>query len=187
MGAVGRIFVGIELPADTRQALVARLHAVVDGTIPGRVVPPTNWHVTLRFLGEVGEVDYDKLLAELSTADLGRPFGVVFDGLGTFPRSKRATVLWVGVSTGENSLNHLADLSWSAIDASGFPPEDRPFHPHLTLSRLRPPEDLSRLISEAPPLRVPARVDAITMFRSHLGPEGASYEILDRIKLTDNC
>ena len=187
MGAVGRIFVGIELSADTRQALAARLHAVVDGTIPGRVVPPANWHVTLRFLGEVGEVDYDKLLAELSTADLGRPFGAVFDGLGTFPRSKRATVLWVGVSTGENSLNHLADRSWSAIDAIGFPPEDRPFHPHLTLSRLRPPEDLSRLISDAAPLRVPARVDGITVFRSHLGPGGASYEILDRIELaTDN-
>ena len=186
VGAVGRIFVGIELPADTRQALAARLNAELDGKIPGRVVPPANWHVTIRFLGEVGEVDYDRLLAELSTADLGRPFAVVFDALGAFPRSKRATVLWVGVSNGEDSLNRLADRSWSAIDAIGFPPEDRPFHPHLTLSRLRPPEDVNRLISEANPLRVPARVDAITVFRSHLRQGGARYEVLDRIELTDN-
>jgi 2'-5' RNA ligase len=186
VGAVGRVFVGIELSADTRQALAARLHAVVDGTIPGRVVPPANWHVTLRFLGEVGEVEYDRLLAELSAADLGGPFAVVFDGLGTFPRSKRATVLWVGVSTGEEALNRLADRSWSAIDVVGFPREDRPFHPHLTLSRLRPPEDVSRLISGAAPLRVPTRVDAVTVFRSHLSQGGARYEVLDRIRLTDN-
>ncbi|NNC40043.1 MAG: RNA 2',3'-cyclic phosphodiesterase [Acidimicrobiia bacterium] len=186
MGAVGRVFVGVELSADTRHALAARLNAVVEDTLPGRVVPPANWHITLRFLGEVGEVDYDRLLAELSTAALGRPFAIVFDGLGAFPRRRRASVLWAGVSTGEEALNRLADHSWSAIDAVGFSPEDRPFHPHLTLSRLRPPEDVRRLISQVAPLRVSSLVDAVTVFRSHLGPGGASYEVLDRIELADN-
>ncbi|MDH5372463.1 MAG: RNA 2',3'-cyclic phosphodiesterase, partial [Acidimicrobiia bacterium] len=135
MGALARLFVGVDLSTEARHALVAQLDAAIGGALPGTVVPPPNWHLTLRFLGDVDPVGYDRLLMELAGADLGPAFEVALDGLGAFPRTARATVLWTGVSDGSDPLNRLAGRVEKACVGAGFGPEERPFHAHLTLSR----------------------------------------------------
>ena len=67
-------------------------------SIPGKVVPPQNWHITLRFIGTIDEVALDRLVAGLDELDLGPRFEVVFGALGAFPRSTRATVLWRAIT-----------------------------------------------------------------------------------------
>jgi 2'-5' RNA ligase len=148
------------------------------------VAPPPNWHVTLRFLGDVDRVGRDRLLMELADAGLGSGFELTLDRLGAFPKEKRASVLWAGIAGGEVRLDGLAGVVEEAVEAAGFNAEERPFHPHVTLSRIRPPQDLTRLIAGTGDLRVRTRVDALTLFRSHLGRGTAHYEILERFELS---
>ncbi|MDF1595594.1 MAG: RNA 2',3'-cyclic phosphodiesterase [Acidimicrobiia bacterium] len=183
VGSVGRLFIGVDLRSDTRQALAALLTEHAQGRLPGRVVPPMNWHLTLRFLGEVGAVEFDRLLMELASARLGAPFDIGFDGLGAFPRSERATVLWVGINEGESQLQRLAGVVEEGVAGAGFPSEDRPFRAHLTLSRIRPPQDVSTLIAGTSPVRVRMLVDEVTLFRSHLEHGETRYEVLESFGL----
>ena len=175
----GRLFVGIDLDYAGRAILAQMLTDV--GTIPGRVVPRENWHLTLRFLGGVDEVTADRLLAALDQEDWPAPFDLRLSGLGAFPNPRRATVLWVGVP-GEQ-IDMLARHVEDAVSSCGFPPEDRPFRPHLTLSRIRPPERVTDLVDHPfGPLDVP--VAHVTLFRSHLGGAGAHYQRLESFPLS---
>ncbi len=105
---VGRLFVAVPLEDDARHALATR---IAEGSVlPGGVVPPANWHLTLRFLGNVDPVAYDRMLEALGRAHLGRSFRIAFGGLGAFPRASRATVLWVAFDEGAERLSALAGL-----------------------------------------------------------------------------
>jgi RNA 2',3'-cyclic 3'-phosphodiesterase len=104
--------------------------------------------------------------------------------LGAFPNPRRATVIWLGVTRGEDRLTELADLCEEAAQSAGFPPEDRPFHPHLTLSRVRPAEKVVDLLASEPPPPIRTTVDRVTLFRSHLGRGGAVYEPIEEFPLS---
>ena len=80
-----RLFVAVPLTEQARQEIVARLPV-----LPGRLVPPQNWHFTLRFLGDTDPATRDRLIAGLRDADLGSKFSISFGGLGAFPRANRA-------------------------------------------------------------------------------------------------
>ncbi|MFQ5947930.1 MAG: RNA 2',3'-cyclic phosphodiesterase [Acidimicrobiia bacterium] len=184
MGTVERLFVAAPLTDDVRHALAAHLGAALDGRdLPGRPVAPENWHLTLRFLGEAAPVEKDRLVRALDTADLGPSFSVRFGGLGAFPRARKATVLWLGVGGGADELGALAAAVEDAAQAAGFPGEERPFHAHLTLSRIRPHQDVTPLVERVPPFPAVLPVAEVVLFRSHLGRGGARYEGVDRFGL----
>jgi 2'-5' RNA ligase len=65
--------------------------------------------------------------------------------------------------------------------AAGIMPEERPFHPHLTLSRIRPPSDVRSIVDEE--LHLTWRCERLVVYRSHLGRGGARYEAIDSIEL----
>ena len=181
---VGRIFLAVDLTSEARQALSRRVMEMAGGKqLPGRVTPPRNWHMTLWFLGDVARERFEVMSHLLSEAFLGEAFRCRFGGLGSFPRARRASVLWVGISRGAQSLTALAAEVGEAVERSGIPVSERPFSPHLTLSRLRPPQDLRALLASAPPAEVEMTVEEVTVFRSHLGGGPPRYEVLERIPL----
>lgn len=184
VGTVGRLFLGVGLSIEARHALAAQLTSMNRDGLPGRIVPPVNWHLTLRFLGDVDFAPYDRLIHEMSSADLGGRFQVRFAGLGAFPRTRKATVLWAGINRGGESLAMLAEAVERAVWQAGLALEDRPFRAHLTLSRIRPPQDVSKLVEVSSALRVRDWVDSVTLFRSHLGSGGTRYEVLDKFELS---
>lgn len=137
----GNVFVAVVPPLEVVAALSERLEHL---PIPGRRVPPPNFHVTLRFIGKVDPVSYDRLLAALGTRPLVEPFRMRLGGLGAFPNPRRATVVWVGVES-DPVLDELAATVEDAVVSAGFDPEERPFVPHLTVARVRPPENVTGL------------------------------------------
>ena len=171
-----RLFVAVPITGEARARVAHALDAVSERPLPGRPVRPENWHITMRFLGEVGEVERDLVIGALDRADLGDAFRVRWSGLGAFPRPQRATVLWLGLDRGERELADLSGRVEEALDGAGFPPEDRPFQGHLTLSRIRPHQDLRPLLEAFDPVRFEMDVDRVVLYRSHLGPGGARYE-----------
>jgi len=136
----GRVFAAVVPPAEVVLALSDGLSSL---EIPGKPVPPPNWHVTLRFVGRVDDVTYDRWLGALDQVK-SRPVRIGLNGLGAFPNPPRATVLWAGVDS--PGLEDLAVTIEEATRTAGSPAEERPFRPHLTLARIRPPEDVRALL-----------------------------------------
>lgn len=174
---VGRVFVAVDLPPETRFVLKEVLQ---DMPIPGRLVPPANWHITLRFLDTVDRVTYERYLGALDPL-AETSFPIALAGFGAFPRPKKATVFWAGVGEGATQLAVLNEQAEEAALTAGLSPEERPFHPHLTLSRIRPPLDVGELAGTE--LALSWRCERLVMYRSHLGRGGATYEPLDSMDL----
>ena len=175
---VGRVFVAAPLPPEVRFALAERISEM---SIPGKVGPPENWHVTLRFLDVVDQVTYERFLAELERLGAQFSFPMALDGFGAFPKPRKATVFWAGIGRGASDISLLNELAEEAAVAAGLAPEERPFHPHLTLARIRPPADVRELVGED--LDLGWRCDRLVVYRSHLGRGPARYEPLDSIDL----
>lgn len=159
-------------------ALADRIAAL---SIPGRVAPPENWHITVRFLGEVEQVTYERFLAGLSELGEQAPFRIALDHFGAFPRPKKATVVWAGLGRGDVELSRLNEIAEDAAIGAGLSPEERPYHPHLTLARVRPPADVRWLEREE--LDLGWSCDRLVVFRSHQGRGGARYEPLETLEL----
>src|SRR5215469_6783772 len=122
-----RLFVGIALPPE----LKLRLSLLAAGVPGARWVDPGNYHLTLRFIGEVGEdlaSDIDGALLPLRA----KPFAVTITGVGRFADR----MLWAGVEKSE-ALVHLRDKIESALVRLGLEPETRRYAPHVSLARLR--------------------------------------------------
>jgi RNA 2',3'-cyclic 3'-phosphodiesterase len=164
-----RLFVGIALPPE----LKLRLSILCSGVPGARWADPGNYHLTLRFIGEVDEGlagDIDAALAQLRAPR----FDVSLAGVGHFGDR----MLWVGVEKNP-ALVHLRDKVESVLVRLGLPPETRRYAPHVTLARLRN-ANLAKLQSfiEANALfRADAfRVERFSLVASYQTKSGALYE-----------
>ncbi len=178
---VERLFIAVPLTEQAREKIAAALPP-----LPGRRVPPQNWHFTLRFLGDTEPARRDQLAVILRRARLGRSFSIRFDGLGAFPRAKRARIIWLGVTDGARELASLAEAVESAVRGSDFLAEKRPFKSHLTLSRVEPPRAVIDLLNAQPALNVTMPVTEIALVRSSLGAGPAKYEVVETFLLGES-
>lgn len=175
--ATVRAFIGVPLPEEYQQRLEAlavwreRLSSRTSWTRPG------NWHVTLKFLGDVNESLLPNLEAALRSVPVPS-FSFRAGGGGVFPPSGRPRVVWVGVKDGRDELEQLAADIESAVVPLGFTPEDRPFRPHLTVCRVRKAErdDWSALLGELEAQSWPeVPVEGFVLWKSRLRPQGPEY------------
>jgi RNA 2',3'-cyclic 3'-phosphodiesterase len=167
-----RLFVGIEFPPE----LKLRLSLLQSGVGGAKWVDPGNFHLTLRFIGEVDEgtaADIDEALLRLKS----RAFSLQLAGTGTFGGDKPRQ-LWVGVER-EPALGTLQSKIETALMRSGLPPEPRKFAPHVTLARLRDPKraDIQQFLAANAQFRAePLRVDRFSLIASYPTKAGSVYE-----------
>lgn len=192
MGVV-RAFVAIALPQDLLDRLgqvSAELQDRLAG-LPMRWTTPGNLHLTLKFLGEVSEANLPIFEAILQTEGAQiPPFEIRIGGFGVFPNPSRPRVLWVGVEAPQ-ALAVLQRRIEAEASRLGYPPEERPFSPHLTLGRVAraaQPGDVRR-IGEAlwmfePGFLGAAQVEDVRLYRSDLRPGGPVYTCLYSFPLT---
>lgn len=171
-----RLFFCVELAEEVREALaeVARRCRAALGD--GSWVRPENYHLTVRFLGEVPEEEVPRLLeVGRQAARDARPFTLPLEALGGFPQPRASRVLWVGPRSESPEFRELCQRVEKAVQALGFPPEAKEPVPHVTLARFKVPKDLRPLLhGEA--LAIPkVRVERLTLMSSELRPEGAKY------------
>jgi RNA 2',3'-cyclic 3'-phosphodiesterase len=181
----GRLFVAAPLDDGARDALDAHLRrALGPAGVPGRPVPPRNWHLTLRFLGDCDAAAGERMVQALEAAVHGRRFAISFGVAGAFPRPRKASVFWIGVDEGADGLTALAAVAEAAARVAGFAADTRPFRPHLTVSRIRPPADVAEAVSRVPAAGVRMMVDEVVLFRSELDGGPARYEPVARFPLS---
>ncbi|MBN2147473.1 MAG: RNA 2',3'-cyclic phosphodiesterase [Anaerolineales bacterium] len=182
--SVIRAFIAIELTAEIQKRLdeiSAAFKQQLNG-VPVRWVAAGNIHLTLKFLGDVSVANL-KLLTDILKTEIGthRPFDVSVGGAGAFPNNRRPRVIWVGVEA-PSDLAAIQSGVEAAMARLGYPREDRPFSPHLTIGRVsrNATSDDTRSITKAlETSRVgflgAACVQEICLFRSDLQPSGAVY------------
>lgn len=182
MDQLKRLFLAVPLDDEVRSMLADHLASgrVGERPLPGTPVKPQSWHLTLRFLGRVDEVSQERVTAGLDQVDLGASFEIELGKMGAFPRPSRATVLWIGLTRGIERLSELNAVCEEICDAAGLPPEDRPYSPHLTLSRIRLDQDVGPVIERYEPRPFRWRADQVVLFESKLGRGGAVYEPIER-------
>jgi 2'-5' RNA ligase len=168
-----RLFVGLDLPRELRQ----RVAALSGGGIQGaRWVPPENYHVTLRFIGETPRhmaEEIDHALAAIKV----RGFPLSLAGVGTFAKGGRGNSLWVRVERNPQ-LEHLQSKIETALQRCGLEPERRRFQPHLTLARLDNAANskLASFVQAHNLFRAePMPVEHFTLFSSLLGKDKPVY------------
>ncbi|MCH7552529.1 MAG: RNA 2',3'-cyclic phosphodiesterase [Chloroflexi bacterium] len=186
-----RAFVAIELGHHLKTALAdAQRRLAKAADLPVRWVRPESIHLTLQFLGDVGEESLDDITQALAlAAESSQPFTIGLGEFGAFPSMKRARVLWIRVTGDEAALQTIRGSIANALARVGFQPEDRAFQAHLTLGRTRgaplavPPEAILDVrianLAEAPH----QRITHLSLMRSMLKPDGAVYTRLRSIQL----
>jgi 2'-5' RNA ligase len=174
-----RLFIGVPVTPDASAAIARKLPK----NLPGKMAAPDKWHFTLRFLGATAREAREEIIARLSAAKLGPKFQLLFGQLGAFPNPRRARILWLGVTRGGERLSELATVAEDVARTVGFAPEDRRFTPHLTLSRIDPPQDVTGLLSQKHRYDVELSVPALILYRSRLGGGPARYDEVARFEL----
>ncbi len=181
--SVIRAFIAIDLPLPIQQQLAAILDQLrKPDTNAVRWVPAQNIHLTIKFLGDVSPANLE-ILTRILKVEVSRyrPFEIKVGGLGAFPSVRRPRVIWIGVEA-PPTLQALQRSIETETVHLGYPVEERPFSPHLTLGRVAhnaTPDEVRKVADTLVGMKVgdlgTARIDHVRLFRSDLQPGGAVY------------
>jgi 2'-5' RNA ligase len=183
-----RAFIAVELPTAMLRRLgteIAKLEELVDGRAI-RWVESEAIHLTLQFLGEIDDRTAGLIagcLDEVCAKYLRMSLEV--GGLGGFPNLNRPRVIWIGIREPDRSLSKLQAEIEGGVSKVGIDAEDRAYHPHLTLGRLRREANQSQVRLLADRLRMiqiadlgSVDVEGISLMQSELTRAGAVYSRL---------
>ena len=185
-----RVFVAIELPAAVRRKLIEHIDRLRDSVPEARAswIREGNMHLSLKFLGDIPVTNVERLSVAASIATTRvEPFEFVVEGCGAFPPNGQPRVLWVGLEDPSGQLALLNRAVEDECEKAGFPREQRPFHPHLTIARIRKPDDSRHLAA----IHREIGFDPETVFtselaviRSELRSGGSRHTIISRHALS---
>jgi 2'-5' RNA ligase len=173
-----RLFIAVPLPDPAAQRVTSLLGELRERNWPVRWVRDGGAHITLKFFGEVTPDRQAAIEEALRRAGQGTaPIRLVLGEGGAFPTLTRARVLRLAVRA-DSELELLQDRLERACGQIGYPPEGRPFFPHVTLGRVREGQRLPRdagAVLQGIQLELPFLGDRVVLFESRSTPQGPSY------------
>jgi RNA 2',3'-cyclic 3'-phosphodiesterase len=179
-----RAFIAVEMPGWIQSA-ISQSTTALKNALPKtlvRWVAPQNVHLTLKFLGDVSPKNLEHLVETLKPEVAAHEvFPISISGLGAFPNTRRARVIWIGLEA-PPALEALRCRVEAAAAQLGYLPEERQFSPHLTIGRVVQnvsSADLQRIRRSLETTQVghlgTQQVEAVHIFKSDLQPGGAVY------------
>lgn len=197
-----RLFIAVPLPEAVRGFVAEIVDDLKGEDWPVRWVDADSGHLTLHFLGDTPPENAE--LLRLALGDVIQPheaFDLRTADLGAFPAMKRPRVLWLGLWGPAHRLESIRNDIGAVLEEFEFELDEKPFHPHITLGRLRdtrnvrvrdlPQKIRSRfdalaeqgIVTHDKPIPFPIR--EVQLVRSHLSHEGARYEVIQHYPLQD--
>lgn len=176
-----RAFLAIDPPEEILREIgriQERLQRMIRGEV--RWVRPEAIHLTLKFFGDIPESAVASIAAVVEEAAAAEaPLTLSIGGAGVFPDQRRPRVLWLGMDGDVPRLLHFQQEIEGGLGKVGFPAEERPFRPHLTLARIKSPRGLTgleRALEKGEGYAAGEFTAAgIGLIRSELTPRGAVY------------
>jgi 2'-5' RNA ligase len=182
-----RLFVALEIPATTRDALAALTARLAPACRGARWSRPEGMHLTLTFIGEVAAGQAARIREELLAVCGLAALEVAFRGVGFFPNQRHPRVFWSGVEFGPG-LAQLAAQVENRLEPLGISRETREFRPHLTLARFNSEDGLPALhaaIEKSGPFEFGrATFEEFHLIESTLRPQGPQYTTLESFRFT---
>ena len=184
-----RTFIAIEFPRELRALVAAHIKRLREAfpDVAASWNREDNLHLTLKFLGNVPVTKIEELSRAVAAATSQvEPFPLTVNGCGTFPQRGKPNVLWIGVDDPSSTLLRLHQHLEDNCAGVGLPRDARPFHPHLTIARLRKAQGARELADSHRNLPFNPQaftVSEIVVFKSELLPKGAKHSDLSRHQL----
>ena len=182
-----RTFIAFETPVAVREKIRELQTELKKADADVRWEPMEKFHATIKFLGDVKEDTLPAVLAKIqAVAESHASFEVVYTSLGCFPHRKNPRVLWVGCENTDGRLELLKTRLDVELLPFGFEVEQRQFHPHITLGRVKSPKGLKNLTPMLESLTFHPQtvlIKEILTMKSVLKREGSEYSILTTIQL----
>jgi 2'-5' RNA ligase len=184
-----RVFCAVEVSQAARQLIlqhIRRLRACVPDA-KASWSREANIHLTLKFLGEIPTSSVASFSDAAARATAGvASFAVQCEHAGVFPNLRQPRVLWVGIHGSSGGLQELHARLENEAAKAGFARDGRPFHPHLTVARLRQPQNARTLATAHQqlgfaPVEIP--VSELLVIRSELSSAGSKYSVISKHKL----
>jgi 2'-5' RNA ligase len=183
-----RLFVALNFPKKERERIHRATRPLREKDMPVRWVPADQFHVTLKFLGEVRRErieEFEQAITRVTSKT--KVFATTFGGCGAFPSVRQPRVIWLGVGANPELRCLKQDLEYSFGDI-GFEAETRAFHPHLTLGRAgdRDGAGAFRGLDEAlADLQCAGevKVHSVDLMMSQTSPQGSKYTVLSSPRL----
>ena len=186
--AVIRTFISIPLPPEIWEAARAFIGLLRPHFAGAKWERADKLHLTMKFLGETDERRVPEVLGAMGAAAAVVPsFTLTVSGFGAFPTLARPRILWIGCGDAGGSLALLHRELQDRLAPLGFEREDRAFHPHVTLARLRDEGVRPHLTSLPKNLNFDARhtpVTEIFLMKSVLQPAGSVYTVVGSSRLS---
>ena len=184
-----RIFIAVDLAVSVRASLIGYINRLREGVPHAQASwsREENTHLTLKFLGEVQTARLTNLsnAAARAVADISH-FQLTLEETGVFPKHGTPRVLWIGVQDGAGKLTELHTRLEEACAREGFAREERLFHPHLTIARLRKPQGARAIAAAHREMRfepVSMVVAELLVIRSEPSGAGSRYTTVSRHRL----
>lgn len=182
-----RTFIALELPKDILQTLAQRQKELKELPVPVKWVPPAHFHLTLKFLGETAAADLPVIQKNLE-ACAGAKIPAGLTQISAFPDAARPQVIWAGLKAKTDALKELREKIETLISPLGYPAEERAFHAHITLGRLKTRQGqktLKKALMACPPFpKETFTLELLSFFQSTLTPAGPVYQRLHQIILS---
>jgi 2'-5' RNA ligase len=189
-----RTFIAIEVGTDVKARAADLIKRLKKAEADVRWVSPEHMHITLKFLGDVPNVEIPDVCREIAAATVQfEPFEIEFQAAGAFPDSQRAKTLWIGIAPGEG-FDQLAAMNNEIEERLhtnlGFPRERRRFQPHLTIGRVNSAgaaqQALAQLVEENATFDASlAEIDEVLIYASFLEKSGPTYTVMGRAELNE--
>jgi len=183
-----RTFIAIDTPDEVKDVIEDATSSLKETRADVRWEPKEKFHITLKFLGNVREETLPPLVKALDEQIALLPeFTIVYAGIGCFPNCRSPRVIWVGCNNKDGVLLQIQRAVEQATVPFGFPSEERAFHPHITLGRVKSHRNLDRLILTLQSITLqtePVPVSEVLVMKSELRPSGSVYTVIHRIPLT---
>ena len=179
-----RVFIAIELPPSLRQRLKSHIDHLRLAVPEGRAswTREKNLHLTLKFLGDSPLTKVERLSqATQRAANKIGPVEMIIGGCGAFPTNRKPRVLWIGIEDPSGQLALLHQALEDECAQAGFAREQRPFHPHSTIARVRQPQSSGRLAEAHKELGFDGEtvvVSDLALIRSELRSEGSRHTVV---------
>lgn len=182
-----RLFVAIDTPPQIKRLVAAVRDRLQGSGADARWEPDDKLHCTIRFLGDTDPRDVDRIISSVQQIAGETPcFTVRYRTVGCFPSIRDPHVVWIGIDPADDSLRTLQRRVEETVVSIGFTREDRPFHPHLTLGRVKSRKNIRNLLTVLETVTFesePVILGELEIIKSELKPAGSVYTILKSIPL----
>lgn len=164
-----RLFLAIDIPDEIKEKIIA-IQNQMKNEIPANYVERENLHITLKFIGEVKEIEMLDPLHEIGF----EPFKISLSQVGVFPNEEYIRVIWIGIDKGADQINRLHQNIESKIPFE----RSEKYHPHITIARVRSKihNRSKKLLNTG--LDDEFEVKKFILYKSTLTPSGPVYQKL---------